>query len=217
MGGGAAAEKKLHDAATKGDVAALQQLLHEDPYLVHGVSFPCSRNLLHIATMWGHASIVEEVLKMGPHLALDLDSKNSSSLHIAAAQGSVEIARRLLSIAPETCWWRDCHDMNPVHIAAINGHVNTLELLIAVDRFPAMERLHRGQNVLHLCLKHSKIGAFICLVENLNDLVYVEDDDGETILHAAIRLRKVAVSPNYTSVIVHVYTYNFPQSNFDMP
>lgn len=195
---GEVAIRNLYDAAITGDIRRFVELIEADPYLPLEASYACSRNILHIATMHGHAAIVEEVINRNPRLARDLDSERSSPLHTAAAGEHEEIAAALLRVSPATCWWRDCHGMNPVHIAAINGHVETLRELIAVDRFPAMERLHRGQkNVLHLCLKHGKFNAFIFLVDKLKDLVYVEDDDGETILHAAIRLRKVDVSPNY--------------------
>ena len=113
-------EKKLYNPASSGDVTTLEHLLEQNPYLVHGVSFPCSRNLLHVAAAGGH----------------------------------VEIASKLLALAADMCWRRDDQDMNPVHVAAMNGHVEILERLLEESYFPPMERLHRGQTVLHLCVKH---------------------------------------------------------------
>ncbi|XP_057776313.1 ankyrin repeat-containing protein At5g02620-like [Salvia miltiorrhiza] len=193
MVGEAAAEKKLYDAATKGDVATFQVLLQQDPHLVDEVSYARSRNLLHIATMRGQVGIVEEVLKMNSELARDVDSKKSSSLHIAAAQGHAEIAKKLLSVAPEACWWRDCHDMNPIHVAAMNGHEEALKVLLEVSHIPAMERLHRGQTVLHLCVKHGQLTTLKVLVEKLGELVYAKDDDGETLLHLAVRCNQLVM------------------------
>ncbi|XP_057775518.1 ankyrin repeat-containing protein At5g02620-like [Salvia miltiorrhiza] len=183
---GESAEKKLYDAATIGDVATFQQLLQENPHLLDVVSFPCLRNVLHIAIKQGQESIMEEVLQINQELARDLDSKNSSSLHLAAAKGNVGIAKRLLAIAPEMCWWRDCHDMNPIHVAAIKGHDEVLKELLQMDLFPAMER-HRGQTVLHLCVKHRQLTTLKVLAEKLGDLVNAKDDDGETLLHLAVR------------------------------
>ncbi|XP_057776286.1 ankyrin repeat-containing protein At5g02620-like isoform X2 [Salvia miltiorrhiza] len=146
-------EKKLYDAATKGDLSTLQELLQEHPHLVDEVSYARSRNLLHLATM----------------------------------HTQVEIAKTLLSVAPEMCWWIDDQGMNPVHIAAMKGRVEILEAMLQLDLLPAMERLHRGQTVLHLCVKHRQLTTLTVLVEKLGELVYAKDDDGETLLHLAVR------------------------------
>ncbi|KAH6791435.1 hypothetical protein C2S51_006441 [Perilla frutescens var. frutescens] len=187
MIGAAAAEKKLYDAASKGDVTTFREVVEEHAYLLHGTA----RNLLHTATMWGQAGIVEEMLKMNPRLARSLDSQKSSPLHIAAAEGNVEISKKLLSVAPEMCWSLDCQNMNPAHVAAINGHVEILEELLQIDYLPAVERVHRGQTVLHLCVKHRQLRALKVLVEKLGELVYAKDEDGETILHWAVRSKQL--------------------------
>ncbi|XP_057776342.1 ankyrin repeat-containing protein NPR4-like [Salvia miltiorrhiza] len=182
-----AAKKNLYDAARKGELAKFQQILQQDPFLLDEVSFESAGNLLHVATMWRQAAIVEEVLKINPRLATSLDSRNSSPLHIAAAEGSLEIVKKLLSVAREACWWRDCHDMNPIHVAAMNGHAEVLKELLQLDLFPAMERVHRGQTVLHLCVKHGQLSTLQVLVDKFDEFLDAKDDDGETILHLAAR------------------------------
>ncbi|KAL1558033.1 ankyrin repeat-containing protein-like protein [Salvia divinorum] len=184
-------ERKLYETASRGDVATLVRLLEDDPYLVHGVSFPCSRNLLHIAAMHGQTSIVEAVANLDPQLAWSLDSQQLSPLHIAAMKGHVEICQKLLSVAPEACWWRDCHDMNPVHIAAMKGHVEVLESLFQESLSPAMERVHRRETVLHLCVKHGQLRTLKVLIEKLGEeLVHATNEDGETIMHLAVRFNQ---------------------------
>ncbi|XP_047956573.1 ankyrin repeat-containing protein At5g02620-like isoform X2 [Salvia hispanica] len=181
-------ERKLYDAVSQGDVTALLELLNNDPYLVDGISFPCSRNLLHIAAMHGQTSLVDALLNLNPRLAWRLDSQKSSPLHIAAAEGHVEICQKLLPVgAPETCFWRDSHDMNPLHVAAMKGRVEVLEYFLQVSPFPAMERLRTGGTVLHLCVKHGQLAALKILVERLGDFVNATDENGETILHLAVR------------------------------
>ncbi|KAH6778814.1 hypothetical protein C2S52_010051 [Perilla frutescens var. hirtella] len=188
---GEVAGKKLYDAAANGNVTTFQELLQEDPYLLDIVSFACSRNLLHMSTMWGQVGIVYEILKRNPRLARDLDSQKSSPLHFAAAEGHVEITSMLLSRAPEMCWTRDCQGMNPIHIAAMKGHAETLKILIQSDPSPAKETVDRGQTALHLCVKHRQLWALEVLVENLGELVGAEDEDGETVLHLAVRYQQV--------------------------
>ncbi|XP_057776331.1 ankyrin repeat-containing protein NPR4-like [Salvia miltiorrhiza] len=200
---------ELYDAVSKGDVRKFREVVQQDPYLVETASFACSRNVLHIAILWKRVAIVEEVLKINPQLARDLDSQQSSALHIAVAKGSLEIVKKLLSVAPEACWWRDCHDMNPIHIAAMNGHDEVLKMLLNESHIPAMERLHRGQTVLHLCVKHGKLTTLKVLVEKLGELVYAKDDNGETFLDLAVRCNQdemvqhvVAMENNNVKVLV---------------
>ncbi|XP_047959866.1 ankyrin repeat-containing protein At2g01680-like [Salvia hispanica] len=194
------AEKKLYDAATIGDVATLKQLLQTNQHLLDVVSLTsCLKNVLHIAIKKGHESIVAEVLKINPELALELDSNNSLSLHIAAAKGNAGIAKRLMEIAPEMCWWRDSHDMYPLHV----GNEAVLEEMLRLDSFAAAERLHRGQTMLHLCVKHRQLGTLMVLVDKLGDkdLVSAEDDDGETLLHFAVR--------TYQLEVIYYYFFNY--------
>lgn len=184
-------EDKLYDAAVKGDATLLQH----DPNLLEEISHACSnRTPLHVATLQRNAGIVAEILQRNPHLSIELDSQKSSPLHIAAAQGYAEIASALLSAAPGMCWARDCHGMNPVHVAAVNGHVEVLRVLIDADPFPALEKLeYRGQSALQLCVKRRRFEALEYLVERVGEIVYAEDDDGETVLHSAIRFHQLEV------------------------
>lgn len=192
---GEAAENKLYDAAVKGDVTLFQNLLQRDPNLVEEISHArLNRTPLHVATLHGNVAIVAQILQRNPQLSLELDSERSSPLHIAAARGDAEIASALLSAAPSMCWSCDCHGMNPVHVAAMNGHVGILRVLIDADPFPAMEKLeYRGQSVLQLCVKRRRCEALEYLVERVGEIVYAEDDDGETVLHSAVRFNQVEV------------------------
>ncbi|KAL1557288.1 ankyrin repeat-containing protein-like protein [Salvia divinorum] len=186
-------EEEVYDAATKGDAAKFEQLLQQDPYLVYMVSFPCSRNLLHVATLLGQVAIVEVVLERNPRLVRIPDSQKSSPLHLAVEEGKLEIASKLLSAAPEMSWSRNDQGLNPVHVAAMRGHVEMLELLLQKCPLSAMERVQRGQTVLHLCVKHGELGALKLLVEKLDGLVYATDDDGDTLLHLAVRTKQVKI------------------------
>lgn len=88
--------------------------------------------------------------------------------------------------------------MNPVHVATMSGHDKILKMLLDRDLFPAKERLRRGETILHLCVKHRQLIAFKVLVEVLQELVSVEDDDGETALHLAVRCDQLEVT-NFSS------------------
>ncbi|KAG8368698.1 hypothetical protein BUALT_Bualt15G0072700 [Buddleja alternifolia] len=52
---------------------------------------------------------------------------------------------------------------------------------------------HRNDTVLHLCVKYGTLEALEILVPNLNGLLGEENDDGDTILHMAVRDRRIEV------------------------
>ncbi|KAL0297187.1 UNVERIFIED_CONTAM: hypothetical protein Sradi_6770800 [Sesamum radiatum] len=122
---GEVAEKKLYDAAAKGDAQALRHLLDQDPLLLDRVSFTCSNKTpLHVA------------------------ATKSSPLHIASAKGYVEIANELLSAAPDMCLSRDSQGRNPLHSCSHEGHVQILGLVQTAPR--AAWRSFEGLgNVVH--------------------------------------------------------------------
>ncbi|KAH6788399.1 hypothetical protein C2S51_003405 [Perilla frutescens var. frutescens] len=112
---------------------------------------------------------------------------------MAAKEGNFDITTKLLPLTPRMCWWLDCQNLNPVHIAAINGHAEVLRVLLQNDYLPAMERVYRGQTVLHLCVKHRQLRSLKVLVEKLGELVDAKDEDGETIFHLAVRSQQLDI------------------------
>ncbi|KAL0407667.1 UNVERIFIED_CONTAM: hypothetical protein Sradi_1701100 [Sesamum radiatum] len=190
---GEVAEKKLYDAAAKGDAQTLRDLLEDDPLLLDRVSFTCSNKStpLHVAAMHGHLPVVQEILRQNRQLAEELDSQKLSALHVASAKGYVEMANELLSAAPDMCLSRDSQGRNPLHLAAMKGHVRILAGLVQMVPLAAWEKLDRGQNVLHLCVKHRQLESLRILVQNLSELLNAEDDDGDSILHLAVRFKQV--------------------------
>ncbi|CAA2973796.1 26S proteasome regulatory complex, subunit PSMD10 [Olea europaea subsp. europaea] len=152
------AENKLYDAAVKGDIRSLLDLLKEDPLIFDRVSFTCSNKTpLHIATICQHTAFVQEIAQRNPLLAAELDSHQSSSLHIASAKGYAEIVKATVSASPDMCLARDFHGRNPLHLAAINGQVMVFNELIKTSSLAVQEKADRGQTVLHLCVKHKQL------------------------------------------------------------
>ncbi|PIN20953.1 26S proteasome regulatory complex, subunit PSMD10 [Handroanthus impetiginosus] len=186
------ADRRLYDAAAKGDEKALHELLQEDPLLLNRVSYTSpNKTPLHIATIHGHLPFVEQILNQSPHLAEELDSQQSSALHVASAKGYVEIVKKLSSAAPDMCMSRDSQGRNPLHLAAIKGHVRVLEELLREAPFTAREKADGGLSLLHLCVKYRHFEALEILVPQMNELLNWKDDDGDTILHMAVRDKRI--------------------------
>ncbi|CAA2987297.1 ankyrin repeat-containing At5g02620-like [Olea europaea subsp. europaea] len=186
------AENKLYDAAVKGDIRSLLDLLKEDPLILDRVSFTCSNKTpLHIATICQHTAFVQEIAQRNPLLAAELDSHQSSSLHIASAKGYAEIVKAIVSAAPDMCLARDFHGRNPLHLAAINGQVMVFNELIKTSSLVVQEKADRGQTVLHLCVKHKQLQVMEIILRVINDYEFfnAKNDDGDTILHLAVQTK----------------------------
>ena len=145
-------EKRLYDAAAKGDVRVLQELLEQDVLILDRLALTCfSETPLHIAALRGHIEFVRLILAQNPQLAADLDSRKLSALHIASAKGHLNIVKMLLLVNPEICLACDRDGANPLHLAAIKGRVEVINELIHVRPRAALGTMINRENILHLC------------------------------------------------------------------
>ncbi|XP_057467163.1 ankyrin repeat-containing protein BDA1-like [Actinidia eriantha] len=190
-------ERKLSEAATKGSVESLIDLLQEDPLILDKTIVSCvSESPLHIASMLGHTEFVKAVLSRKPELASELDSEGRSPLHLAAAKGHLEIARELLSVDPEVCAVRNSDGRTPLHAAAVKGRVVVVAELARVRTESTRALTDRGETSLHLCVRHNKFEVLKLLVEAVRkdgELVNWRDCEGNTILHIAVAKKQFEI------------------------
>ncbi|XP_048133720.1 ankyrin repeat-containing protein ITN1-like isoform X5 [Rhodamnia argentea] len=204
-------ESELYEAALKGNVASLLELLGKDELLLDRImTGNHTETPLHIAAMLGHLEFVEEVLARKAELAREQDSRSSTPLHLAAAKGYVNLVATLLRVGPEICFVRDKYERNPLHVAAMKGQVDVLELLVRTRPDAARSVIEHGQTILHLCVKHNRLEALKLLIDILADDQFINsrDEDGNTILHLAaadgqtktiLFLTNKGVNPNITN------------------
>ena len=132
-GGGnqaARATQLLFDAAWEGDVAKVQALLRQgaDPNAENRDPDNYGQLSLDLATLAGHAEVVELLLKHGASPAA-VNCQGDTILHRAAQHGRLDIARLLLQHgADANARARD--GFTPLHCAATNGHVAVARLLL---------------------------------------------------------------------------------------
>ncbi|KAL3745633.1 hypothetical protein ACJRO7_014709 [Eucalyptus globulus] len=204
-------ESELYEAAMKGNVPSLLELLKKDKLLLDQIMIGNhTETPLHIVAMLGHLEFVEEVLAQKPELVREQDSQSSTPLHLAAAKGYLNIVSSLLRVGPEICFVCDKYGRNPLHVAAMKGHVDVLELLVQARPVAARSVFEHGQTILHLCVKHNKLEALKLLMDILGDdqFINLRDEYGNTILHLAaadrqtktmVLLTNKGVDPNITN------------------
>ncbi|KAG9132608.1 hypothetical protein Leryth_023057 [Lithospermum erythrorhizon] len=193
-------ERKLYDAAIKGDVYTLRELIHQDELILDRVILTCfNETPLHIATMKGHLEFVKEILRHNSMLTKELDSRKSSPLHMASLKGHLSIVKELVRVDPDMCFVGDRDGRNPLHLAAMKGRVEVLKLLVKMRFHAALKKTNRGETILHLCVKYDQIEALKIVLAAVDgggggggeEVVVARDDGGNTILHLAVEGKQI--------------------------
>lgn len=189
-------EKRLQEAAMKGSVKTLLELLHQDPQILNKTTQSPSDTPLHVASLLGHSAFARELLSRKPELVAALNSQGYSPLHLAAAKASLEIVKTLVLVNPDLCFVRDRDGRIPLHLGAIKGKVGVLAELIRVRPDSARVLTPGGESGFHLCVKYNRLEALKILVEYLgkdDESVNLRDSDGNTALHVAVSKKQLEV------------------------
>ncbi|KAH6826277.1 hypothetical protein C2S53_012238 [Perilla frutescens var. hirtella] len=187
-------QNKLFEAAAKGCVISLQQLLIDDPLILDRVIINhYSETPLHVAAMLGHIDFVNEIIHMKPQLTNELNSQLSSPLHLASAKGHVDVVRALLAVDHHTCLACDSNGLTPLHLAAIKGRDEVMELLLQAQPDAARLTSYGDGTILHLCVKNHQLEALKRLLTAVSEPEFVNssDADGNTVLHLAVGDKQV--------------------------
>ncbi|KAG5564185.1 hypothetical protein RHGRI_000395 [Rhododendron griersonianum] len=183
-------EEWLCDAAMRGDIESLKEIMKIDDYILDKVlvgSFK-GKNPLHMATSIGQKEFVLELLEYKQDLAKAVDMELGTALHIASSKGYLEIVELLLEVSPEMCIVCDREGNNPLHIAAIKGNVKVLEVLVQTNPQAARVMVDRGDNILHLCVNYNQLACLKLLLDRIRGKEFVNSTDinDNNILHLAV-------------------------------
>ncbi|KAK6143037.1 hypothetical protein DH2020_023385 [Rehmannia glutinosa] len=192
-------DRRLIEAAKKGDVQRLHNLIKDDIFLFRATNLSDGDNSLHIACIGGHVDFVKEILNLNPKFAQELNQDGFSPLHIASATGDIEIVRELLKLGSnDLCLVKGKEKRIPLHYAVIKGRIKVIRELISVCLDFVKEVTARGETCFHLAVKNNQFEAFKVLFEHVisSDKEYVlnsKDEQGNTILHLAASRKQYEV------------------------
>ena len=116
----------MWNAAKRGDVDLLRELLRRDPDLSPLASDECGRSLLYYAAGFGQLEMIQFLLEQGATHAPRVNG--ITPLSTAAASGAVEAMELLL----ENGATHDPDDSGytPLNTAAYYGHIDAVEVLL---------------------------------------------------------------------------------------
>ncbi|KAL3830930.1 hypothetical protein ACJIZ3_019732 [Penstemon smallii] len=190
--------KSLTEAAKKGDVQTLHNLIKDDPFLLRVGYLSTQETPLHIACIAGHVNFAKEVLNLRPEFATELDQDGFSPLHIASANGDVEIVKEFLKVGPHICLVNGKERRIPLHYAVIKGRKQVIQELLSVCLDSVTEVTARGENCCHLALKNNQFDSFKVLFDHVvlfkkEGVLNKKDEQGNSILHLAASRKQYEV------------------------
>jgi len=205
---------EVHDAARRGDVARLEQILSTNAALLTLTNADGDAPL-YLAAANGRIAVIELLLDRGADVNAANGHEGLSPLHIAARRGRLSATQLLLERGADLNAG-DLHGCRPLHSAIYGRHIEVARLLLAqgatVDaprsggatplyfavrsgdtNLVALLLSHGAQPVLrtaasplHVAARHGQL-ALVQLLVGAGADVNAGDGDDQTPLHAAAR------------------------------
>ncbi len=142
-----AALKDIHQLAAEGNLEEIRICIKIDRRMID-LKDELGRTPLHVATINGHLSAVNVLIKGGAEVNIKDRLKGSTPLHYAAFYNYPKIVKFLLSRRADANI-QDNDGFSPLHLAAANGCKSIVEILL--DHKANPNCLNRyGQTPLHL-------------------------------------------------------------------
>ncbi|XP_062589127.1 serine/threonine-protein phosphatase 6 regulatory ankyrin repeat subunit B-like [Saccostrea cucullata] len=176
----------LHMCCMNGKVQMCKYIVENHPDLVR-ISDYGRKTVLHEAAWGGNIKVFKLLIDEGLDV-YDKTNKGKTVLHKCCINGKVQICEYLVSHQPQLLTVQDNDGLNALHDTAIGGNVELFKFLLEKG-LDVHSKTGSGQTVLHLCCHVGchvdKQAMFDYLIESYPDLLYVVDNECNTVLHVA--------------------------------
>lgn len=201
-------DTELHLAAQRGDLIAVQQILHDiNAQMVgtlSGADFDAEvaeirlaivnelnelgETPLFTAAEKGHLDVVKELLQYSTKESIATKNKSGfDALHIAASQGHQAIVQVLLDFDPGLSKTVGPSNATPLISAATRGHTVVVNELLSKDSSLVESSRSNGKNALHLAARQGHTEIVKILLDRDPQLARRTDKKGQTSLHMAVK------------------------------
>ena len=171
---------EIHDAALKGDLAKVRELLAKDPALVNAKGRN-EKAPLHWAAQGGHLEVVKLLLARGGAVN-ELNIQKETPLVYAAEGGHLKVAELLIAKGADVNL-KTTLDAAPIHYALWAEHIELVKLMLKKGADLKWER-GTGFSLLHEAANHQS-AELVALLLKMGMAVDRKTDAGATPLHFA--------------------------------
>ncbi|KAB1215046.1 hypothetical protein CJ030_MR4G018822 [Morella rubra] len=192
-------DKRLTEAAERGDVDVLYQLIENDIEVLDNIDkFSCVHTPLHAAASAGQTHFAGEIMILKPSFARKLNEEGLTPMHLALRAKNTQLALQLFDVntklgAP-AIRVKGKGGMTSLHYAAEIGDLQVLAKVLEVCPESVLDVTIQRETALHIALKHRRFVAFkflaarsFCLFSVLRNYLNDQDEEGNTLLHIAVQ------------------------------
>ncbi|KAL6606470.1 hypothetical protein ACP70R_042123 [Stipagrostis hirtigluma subsp. patula] len=134
-------------------------------------------------------------------LANQRDRNGNTPLHLAASLEAASLGAKssITSLLLDASDWSVYQPNNkgryPIHVAAMNGNLGVVMTLVRRCRDCATLRDGQGRTILHVAVESERFNVvgYVCGRSRLEPLLNVQDIEGNTALHLAVRVGNRAI------------------------
>ncbi|KAI9071724.1 hypothetical protein K1719_046313 [Acacia pycnantha] len=147
-------------------------ILHQNPEALTAVINDTGRTALHVAAMFGHVTIVEELLKLLPPQFLStLDSEGYTAIALACwYNGSTQVGKCLVDKNEDILGIENKNKFIPVTHAFSNNYIEMGCYLYSVTPLKYLTGIH-GSKFLHFCFKAQCLDNALDLLQRCQELL----------------------------------------------
>ncbi|KAF8388945.1 hypothetical protein HHK36_025628 [Tetracentron sinense] len=132
-------DRRLHEAALRGDVPAFLDLVREDGNIVGQKIAGSLNTVLHLAAKFGHLELASEIVQLSPKMVSAENGRMETPLYEACLEGHVDIVMLLLEKDPSVAYKVNLHNESAMLVACARGQFIVVKHLLSYPRLLMLE------------------------------------------------------------------------------
>ncbi|KAL6006143.1 hypothetical protein ACLOJK_040189 [Asimina triloba] len=126
---------RLEEACLRGDLPGFRNLVQEKDDILSQTTAAASNNALHIASRFGWAELVGEIVRLRPDLVLGENEKKETPCHEACREGLIDVLMLLIESNPWVVYKLNKNGESGLFLACGRGHVDLVKHLLSRSSF----------------------------------------------------------------------------------